>query len=106
MVADGGGGLAPAGEGLRYAEYSPPSTKRPDADIDRGLVSSIAGAHLLRLQAPRACPLHPRNPLLAAPSPQCTPYPSNRGDAGAHFPCLLSRPSLGLRSLCSVPGIE
>lgn len=32
------GGAAPAGEGLRYAEYSPPATKR-DADVDQGLVS-------------------------------------------------------------------
>ena len=32
-----------AGEGLRYAEYSPPLTKRLDADIDQGLaMSSIA----------------------------------------------------------------
>ncbi|XP_012503688.1 PREDICTED: dnaJ homolog subfamily C member 15 [Propithecus coquereli] len=27
------GGVAPAGEGLRYAEYAPHSAKRPDADI-------------------------------------------------------------------------
>lgn len=33
------GGVAPAGDGLRYAEYSPPSNKRPDAEVDRGLVS-------------------------------------------------------------------
>ncbi|ELV11580.1 DnaJ like protein subfamily C member 15 [Tupaia chinensis] len=31
------GGVAPAGEALRYAEYSPPSVKRPDAEIDQGL---------------------------------------------------------------------
>ncbi|KAJ8785435.1 hypothetical protein J1605_007032 [Eschrichtius robustus] len=33
------GGVATAGEGLRYAEDSPPPTKRSDTDIDRRLVS-------------------------------------------------------------------
>ncbi|XP_031321910.1 dnaJ homolog subfamily C member 15 isoform X2 [Camelus dromedarius] len=35
------GGVAPAGEGLRYAEYSPPPAKRSDADIDPGLARSL-----------------------------------------------------------------
>ncbi|XP_064126154.1 dnaJ homolog subfamily C member 15 isoform X5 [Loxodonta africana] len=33
------GGVLPAGEGLRYAEYSPPSARQPDADVDRGLTA-------------------------------------------------------------------
>lgn len=39
------GGVAPAGEGLRYAEYSPPATKRPDTDVDQGLVSPAGCSH-------------------------------------------------------------
>ncbi|XP_012996574.1 dnaJ homolog subfamily C member 15 isoform X2 [Cavia porcellus] len=31
------GAVTSAGEALRYAEYSPPSAKQPDADIDHGL---------------------------------------------------------------------
>uniref|UniRef100_A0ABI7YDS4 DnaJ heat shock protein family (Hsp40) member C15 n=1 Tax=Felis catus TaxID=9685 RepID=A0ABI7YDS4_FELCA len=41
-----GGGVAPAGEGLRYAEYSPPATKRADADIDHGLARSLIAVGL------------------------------------------------------------
>lgn len=33
-------GVAPAGDGLRYAEYLPPSAQRRDAEIDHGLVSA------------------------------------------------------------------
>lgn len=33
------GGVASAGEGLRYAEASPPPTKLSDADTDQRLVS-------------------------------------------------------------------
>ncbi|XP_066093093.1 dnaJ homolog subfamily C member 15 [Saccopteryx bilineata] len=40
------GGVAPAGEGLRYAEYSPPATKRPDAEIDQGLARSLIAVGL------------------------------------------------------------
>ncbi|XP_070336937.1 dnaJ homolog subfamily C member 15 isoform X2 [Equus asinus] len=40
------GGVASAGEGLRYAEYSPPSTRRPDADIDQGLARSLIAVGL------------------------------------------------------------
>ncbi|XP_070265120.1 dnaJ homolog subfamily C member 15 isoform X2 [Myotis yumanensis] len=39
-------GVAPAGEDIRHAEYSPPSTKRPDADIDRGLARSFIAVGL------------------------------------------------------------
>ncbi|XP_007946018.1 dnaJ homolog subfamily C member 15 [Orycteropus afer afer] len=41
-----GGGVTPVGEGLRYAEYSPPSAKRPDADIDQGLARSLIAVGL------------------------------------------------------------
>ncbi|XP_057563744.1 dnaJ homolog subfamily C member 15 isoform X2 [Hippopotamus amphibius kiboko] len=41
-----GGGVAPAGEGLRYAEYLPPPTKRSDADIDPGLARSLIAVGL------------------------------------------------------------
>ncbi|XP_036313190.1 dnaJ homolog subfamily C member 15 [Pipistrellus kuhlii] len=44
MAAFGGG--APASEAIRHAEYSPPSTKRPDADIDRGLARSLIAVGL------------------------------------------------------------
>uniref|UniRef100_A0A673T0Z0 DnaJ heat shock protein family (Hsp40) member C15 n=1 Tax=Suricata suricatta TaxID=37032 RepID=A0A673T0Z0_SURSU len=40
------GCVAPAGEGLRYAEYSPPATKRSDADIDHGLAGSVIAVGL------------------------------------------------------------
>uniref|UniRef100_A0A8C3VNQ2 DnaJ heat shock protein family (Hsp40) member C15 n=1 Tax=Catagonus wagneri TaxID=51154 RepID=A0A8C3VNQ2_9CETA len=40
------GGVQTAGEALRYAEYSPPSAKRSDADIDRGLARSLIAAGL------------------------------------------------------------
>ncbi|XP_012578598.1 PREDICTED: dnaJ homolog subfamily C member 15 [Condylura cristata] len=40
------GGVAPTTDGLRYAEYSPPSTKRPDADIDHGLARSLIAVGL------------------------------------------------------------
>ncbi|XP_006166539.1 dnaJ homolog subfamily C member 15 [Tupaia chinensis] len=40
------GGVAPAGEALRYAEYSPPSVKRPDAEIDQGLARSLIAVGL------------------------------------------------------------
>nr|XP_051690003.1 dnaJ homolog subfamily C member 15-like [Oryctolagus cuniculus] len=39
-------GVAPAGEGLRYAEYVPPSAKRPDAEIDHGLARSLIAVGL------------------------------------------------------------
>lgn len=38
-----GGGVAAARERLRYAEYSPPSAGRPDADRDQRLVSPGRG---------------------------------------------------------------
>ncbi|VFV37967.1 dnaj homolog subfamily c member [Lynx pardinus] len=41
-----GGGVVPAGEGLRYAEYSPPATKRADADVDHGLARSLIAVGL------------------------------------------------------------
>lgn len=40
MAARGGG--SPAGDGLRYAEYSPPSAPGPDAEAHQGLVSAAA----------------------------------------------------------------
>ncbi|XP_020022793.2 dnaJ homolog subfamily C member 15 isoform X3 [Castor canadensis] len=40
------GGVASAGEGLRYAEYSPPAAQRPDADIDHGLARSLVAVGL------------------------------------------------------------
>ncbi|XP_073750603.1 dnaJ homolog subfamily C member 15 isoform X2 [Callorhinus ursinus] len=40
------GGVAAAGEGLRYAEYSPPATNRPDADVDQGLARSLIAVGL------------------------------------------------------------
>ncbi|XP_069323318.1 dnaJ homolog subfamily C member 15 [Eulemur rufifrons] len=41
------GGVASAGEGLRYAEYTPPSAKRPDADIgQQGLARSLIAVGL------------------------------------------------------------
>ncbi|XP_054442352.1 dnaJ homolog subfamily C member 15 [Pteronotus mesoamericanus] len=39
-------GVASAGEGLRYSEYVPPSTKRPDAEIDQGLARSLIAVGL------------------------------------------------------------
>ncbi|XP_036916003.1 dnaJ homolog subfamily C member 15 isoform X2 [Sturnira hondurensis] len=36
-----GGGVSARSEGLRYAEYSPPSTKQSDAEIDQGLARSL-----------------------------------------------------------------
>ncbi|KAM7111228.1 dnaJ homolog subfamily C member 15 isoform 1-T1 [Molossus nigricans] len=39
-------GVAPAGDGLRYAEYSPSSNKRPDAEGDRGLARSLIAVGL------------------------------------------------------------
>ncbi|XP_036105875.1 dnaJ homolog subfamily C member 15 [Molossus molossus] len=39
-------GVAPAGDGLRYAEYSPPSNKRPDAEGDRRLARSLIAVGL------------------------------------------------------------
>lgn len=44
-----GGGVA-SREGLRYAEYLPPSAQRPDADIDHAAVSLWAAA--VRLDSP------------------------------------------------------
>ncbi|XP_024425176.2 dnaJ homolog subfamily C member 15 [Desmodus rotundus] len=41
-----GGGCGAACEGLRYAEYSRPSTKQPDAEIDRGLARSLIAVGL------------------------------------------------------------
>ncbi|XP_044768609.1 dnaJ homolog subfamily C member 15-like [Neomonachus schauinslandi] len=35
------GGVSTAGEGLPYAESSPPATALPDADIDQGLARSL-----------------------------------------------------------------
>lgn len=40
------GGVLPAGEALRYAEYSPPQAKRSDTDIDRGLARSLIAVGL------------------------------------------------------------
>nr|XP_035925457.1 dnaJ homolog subfamily C member 15-like [Halichoerus grypus] len=40
------GGVAAAGEGLRYTEYSPPATKRPDTDVDQGLARSLIAVGL------------------------------------------------------------
>ncbi|KAM6179892.1 dnaJ homolog subfamily C member 15 [Erethizon dorsatum] len=40
------GGVAPANEGLRYAEYSPPSARRPDADIDHRLARNLIAVGL------------------------------------------------------------
>lgn len=51
-----GGGVA-SREGLRYAEYLPPSAQRPDADIDHAAVSLRAAA-----SAPRAPHPEPRTP--------------------------------------------
>uniref|UniRef100_A0A8D1LND8 DnaJ homolog subfamily C member 15 n=1 Tax=Sus scrofa TaxID=9823 RepID=A0A8D1LND8_PIG len=42
----GHGGVLPAGEALRYAEYSPPQAKRSDTDIDRGLARSLVAVGL------------------------------------------------------------
>uniref|UniRef100_A0A8D1TTU4 DnaJ heat shock protein family (Hsp40) member C15 n=1 Tax=Sus scrofa TaxID=9823 RepID=A0A8D1TTU4_PIG len=42
----GHGGVLPAGEALRYAEYSPPQAKRSDTDIDRGLARSLIAVGL------------------------------------------------------------
>uniref|UniRef100_A0A8D0WLG4 J domain-containing protein n=1 Tax=Sus scrofa TaxID=9823 RepID=A0A8D0WLG4_PIG len=42
----GHGGILPAGEALRYAEYSPPQAKRSDTDIDRGLARSLIAVGL------------------------------------------------------------
>ncbi|XP_047611611.1 dnaJ homolog subfamily C member 15 isoform X6 [Phacochoerus africanus] len=42
----GHGGVLPAGEALRYAEYSPPPAKRSDTDIDRGLARSLIAVGL------------------------------------------------------------
>lgn len=39
-------GLASASEGLRYAEYSPPPAKGPDADIDRRLARNVIAVGL------------------------------------------------------------
>ncbi|XP_006884673.1 PREDICTED: dnaJ homolog subfamily C member 15 [Elephantulus edwardii] len=44
MVAPGD--VAPAGEGLLYAEYLPPSAKRSDADINHGLARSLIAVGL------------------------------------------------------------
>ncbi|XP_007187117.2 dnaJ homolog subfamily C member 15 [Balaenoptera acutorostrata] len=40
------GGVATASEGLRYAEDSPPPTKRSDTDIDRRLARSLIAVGL------------------------------------------------------------
>ncbi|KAM6178908.1 dnaJ homolog subfamily C member 15 [Rhynchocyon petersi] len=40
------GGVGPAGEGLRYAEYLPPSAGRSDADIHHGLARSLIAVGL------------------------------------------------------------
>ncbi|KAM4860285.1 dnaJ homolog subfamily C member 15 isoform 1-T1 [Thomomys bottae] len=40
------GGVASSGDGLRYAEYSPPSAKRPDADIDHDLARRVIAVGL------------------------------------------------------------
>lgn len=81
------GGVSPSGEGVRYAEYSPPSTKRPDADIDRGLVSPAGAPASLRL---RAALQQPRGPPLASASPLRTCFPSNPAP-GIHSPSLPHR---------------
>ncbi|KAF6083918.1 DnaJ heat shock protein family (Hsp40) member C15 [Phyllostomus discolor] len=44
-MAAGGGGSS-ACEGLRYAEYSPPSRKRPDSEIDNGVARSLIAVGL------------------------------------------------------------
>ncbi|KAL6048837.1 hypothetical protein STEG23_032407 [Scotinomys teguina] len=54
------GGVA-SKEGPRYAEYLPPSTQRPDADVDHAAVSLRAAA--VRRSSPRAThPWTPRSP--------------------------------------------
>ncbi|XP_048197269.1 dnaJ homolog subfamily C member 15 [Perognathus longimembris pacificus] len=40
------GGVASPGEGLRYAEYPPPTAKRPDADIDHDLARRVIAVGL------------------------------------------------------------
>ncbi|XP_023555886.1 dnaJ homolog subfamily C member 15 [Octodon degus] len=40
------GGVASASEGLRYAEYSPPSATRPDADVDHRLARNLIAVGL------------------------------------------------------------
>ncbi|XP_003477512.1 dnaJ homolog subfamily C member 15 isoform X3 [Cavia porcellus] len=40
------GAVTSAGEALRYAEYSPPSAKQPDADIDHGLARNLIAVGL------------------------------------------------------------
>lgn len=44
MTAGGGG--SSGDQGLRYSEYSPPSTKRPDWEIDQGLARSLIAVGL------------------------------------------------------------
>ncbi|XP_040847293.1 dnaJ homolog subfamily C member 15 isoform X1 [Ochotona curzoniae] len=39
-------GVAPAGDGLRYAEYLPPSAQRRDAEIDHGLARGLIAVGL------------------------------------------------------------
>lgn len=58
------GGVSPASEGLRYAEYSPPSTQGPDAETHQGLVSG-AGAPG---PGPSEAPPHLRASLPLGPS--------------------------------------
>ncbi|XP_019605354.2 dnaJ homolog subfamily C member 15 [Rhinolophus sinicus] len=40
------GGVSPASEGLRYAEYSPPAPKAPDAETHQGLARSLIAVGL------------------------------------------------------------
>lgn len=40
------GGVAPGSGGIRHADYSPPSTQRLEADIDRGLARSLIAVGL------------------------------------------------------------
>ncbi|KAM5313237.1 dnaJ homolog subfamily C member 15 [Glossophaga mutica] len=45
MAAAGGGG-ASVSEGLRYAEYSQPLAKQPDAELDQGVARSLIAVGL------------------------------------------------------------
>lgn len=73
----GHGGVLPAGEALRYAEYSPPQAKRSDTDIDRGLVSLLALPPSSRSKPREPAGYRSPEPLLVPASLLCTPNPPN-----------------------------
>lgn len=97
-------GVAPAGDGLRYAGSSQPPAQPSDADLDRGLVSL---SRRCRRPAAPSCPGSPSGAPLSPAGPArapLRPFTCEPGSAGCSF--TLTYPSFIQRSCCSVPRVD